>query len=258
MDYDHILLEPEHRELLALVIEASRNVRREQREPFLVIRHRGGEFLHHGGLGSNNETYLGNVEALANEGLINFSSYRPSGNPSFNVTPLGFRYYEYMKQQIGEPVEQVQDELVSYIDSAPFKARYPNAYAKWHEAQNRLCVSESERELTTIGHLCREAMQEFADTLVTLHNLSDVDDDKAHTIARIRAVLAHRESHLGKTHKAFLKSLLSFWGAVSDLVQRQAHGAQRESEPLKWEDARRVAFQTLIVMYEIDRAMCGT
>jgi hypothetical protein len=37
--------------------------------------------------------------------------------------------------------------------------------------------------------------------------------------------------------------------------KRQEHGGQKEGRPLTWEDARRVVFQTLIVMYEIDRAL---
>jgi hypothetical protein len=47
--------------------------------------------------------------------------------------------------------------------------------------------------------------------------------------------------------------MLAFWGAVSDLAQRQEHGAQREAEPLGWEDARRLVFLSAVVMYEIDR-----
>jgi len=257
MDFDHILLEPEQCELLEKVVEASRNVPREQRERFLVSQTYGGTSLHHGGLGENNQAFIGDVEALANEGLINLS-YASSGTARFDVAPLGYRYYEYLKLQAGNPVEQVEDEIGSYIDAASFRDKYPTAYAKWHEAQKLLWVSESERETTLVGHLCREAMQEFADTLVSLFKLNEVEPEKAHTVSRIRAVLDHRASKLGKTHKEFLDALLPFWGTVSDLVQRQEHGAQRERDSLKWEDARRVAFQTLIVMYEIDRALFGT
>lgn len=49
--------------------------------------------------------------------------------------------------------------------------------------------------------------------------------------------------------------LLDYWRKANDLVQRQEHGAAREpDESFIWEDSRRVVFQTLIVMYEIDRA----
>ena len=48
---------------------------------------------------------------------------------------------------------------------------------------------------------------------------------------------------------------MTYWGTVSDLVQRQEHGAQREGKQLVWEDARRVVFQTANVMFEIDRSL---
>lgn len=68
-------------------------------------------------------------------------------------------------------------------------------------------------------------------------------------------MLHDKEPAMSDTVRAFLDSLLVQWGCVSDLVQRQEHGALREGGDLVWEDARRVVFQTLIVMYEIDRAV---
>lgn len=46
------------------------------------------------------------------------------------------------------------------------------------------------------------------------------------------------------------RTLREFWEKRPD-----AEEAQREGEPLVWEDARRVVFQTLVVMYELDRAV---
>lgn len=254
MDLDNILLEPEQSNLLTMVVEASRNVPHDQRRKFLVVRNRGFSFLIHKGLGENKQIYFGDVETLANEDLINLT-YASARSPQFDVRPLGFKYYEYLKNQVGTPVKQVEGEINSYIGTQAFKDKYTVAYEKWRDAQERLWSSESERELTTIGHLCREAMLEFADTLLKLHGLTNVASDKAHIVKRIRMVLNHRSAQLGKSHKEFLAALLQYWGTVSDLVQRQEHGAQRESEPLKWEDARRVTFQTVIVMYEIDRVL---
>lgn len=48
-----------------------------------------------------------------------------------------------------------------------------------------------------------------------------------------------------------LDALVVYWGTVSDLIQRQEHGAQKEGEALRWEDGRRVVFQTAVVMFEI-------
>jgi hypothetical protein len=64
-----------------------------------------------------------------------------------------------------------------------------------------------------------------------------------------------RRQQLGSTEWRFLDALLAYWGALTDLMQRQAHGALKKGEMLGWEDARRVVFHTAIVMFEIDKAI---
>ena len=51
------------------------------------------------------------------------------------------------------------------------------------------------------------------------------------------------------------EKLVDYWHAVSNLAQRQEHAASREGSSLTEDDARRVVFQTLNVMVEIDRAL---
>ena len=194
------------------------------------------------------------VHALSEESLLSLS-YGSSGNKLFDVSPRGYKYYEYLKTKSERPLDEISDDMTRYLDADTFRARYPKAYEKWHEAQTRLWSSDSKKELTTIGHLCRESMQEFADNLIEMHKVKDVSANKSSTVNRIKGVLNQKKAELGETHLEFLNALLPFWGTVSDLVQRQEHGAERENDTLKWEDARLVTFQTMVVMYEIDRAI---
>jgi hypothetical protein len=108
-------------------------------------------------------------------------------------------------------------------------------------------------QFTDIGHACREAIQRFISDLVTKHEPQDVESDPQTTIPRLKGVL--RRADVSSTVAVLAEALLSYFGAVSDLVQRQEHGGQREGQALKWEDARRVVFQTLLVMYELDREL---
>ena len=64
--------------------------------------------------------------------------------------------------------------------------------------------------------------------------------------------------HLGEPVSAYLDALLAYWGTMSDLVQRQEHGAAKEGQLLVWEDARRVVVGTLIVMTEFVSAIHPT
>lgn len=84
---------------------------------------------------------------------------------------------------------------------------------------------------------------------------ANVPEDKAKTVARLRAVLNQHADQLGTTAKPFLDALLAYWGTVNDLVQRQEHGGQKEGAVLLWEDGRRVVFQTAVVMYEVDQGL---
>lgn len=253
---ESILLEKEQQELLAVLVEAARNVPQEHREKFIAMQIFGQSlaWVIHPGLPRDFEgAYMGDLEILAQERLINLS-YGQGGRASFDVTPLGFRYYKWLKQRAGETIQQVEQEIIGYLDSESFRKRYPNAFAKWREAASLLWEADTEQKLTVIGHLCREALQEFTTHLVGEFQPPDVDSEKSHTIARLKAVL-ERLIHLGSTEKPFLDALISYWRTVNDLAQRQEHGAQREKEGLGWEDARRVVFHTALVMYEVARAV---
>ena len=56
------------------------------------------------------------------------------------------------------------------------------------------------------------------------------DTDKAQTVARIRGALA--QVPVGSdSERKFLEALLVYWGTLSDLIQLQEHGGQKEGTP---------------------------
>src|SRR5205823_1327188 len=142
-------------------------------------------------------------------------------------------------------------EIRRHIDSHEMSRNHGMSVEKWRQAEALLWGAESTAQLTTIGHLCREAIQEFA--LELAHKSGVGVDQKAKTVANIRAVLDARRQFISKSHSAFLDALLAYWGTVSDLIQRQEHGSDNKESPINWEDARRVVFQTLVLMYELSR-----
>ncbi len=250
-----ILLEPEQKELFKLLVEASRNLTHQNRQKFTAIEYMGGsDIIHPGLLNGKIPAYLGDLNVLASENLISKGS-GSQGTPNFDVTPKGFKYYEQLKEHEGQPVQRLESTMKSYLSSDVFQQKYPSAYQRWFDAEEMLWASDSEKQLTTIGHNCREAMQEFATALVQLHKPDEVDKDITKTVRRIMAVLKKQAAKLGEAEKELLESLLNFWRAVNDIVQRQEHGGQKENEPLVWEDGRRVVFQTAIVMYELDSSL---
>ncbi|MFA5629719.1 MAG: hypothetical protein WC958_05700 [Dehalococcoidales bacterium] len=252
--FDNIMLEREQEELLSMVVEASRNIPREQRQKFSVIRINGGlDFLRHPCIRKeDNEIYFGDVEELARQGLVALDS-TPRHTPIFDVTSLGFRYYEFLKTKRGEPVQHIETNIRKYLNSIAFRRKYPEALEKWELAEKLLWKSDTQKQITAIGHHCRETLQEFANYLVEYHKPLEVDHDKTRTIARLKAVLNSKKFSEAK-HEV-LNALIAYWGTTSDLIQRQVHGGNREGEPLAWEDARCVVFQTMVLMFEVDRVL---
>lgn len=256
--WNHIVLEPEQKQLLAMMVEAQRSLPRARRQEFIYGRHMTGGDLAHPGLatGDRRNVYEGDLEALAEAGLLRRVPMGPH-SWRYDVRPQGFQYYEALKAEEGEPVERVETEVRSFLESDRFARSYPEAYAKWRDAEDLLWSSDSPAQLSKIGHSCREAMIAFTNALVERLAPPDVERNPANTVTRLRAVLSHRADRLGHTERPFLDALVTYWGCVHDLVQRQEHAALRERDELVWEDGRRVVFQTAIVMYEVDRTLAG-
>jgi hypothetical protein len=254
-----MLLMPEQERLLIDLVDAERRIPREQRQHFIISRTigpRGVQLMHEGWLERDRCVFEGDLEVLAKNGLISISKIRSGHDLDvFYVTPLGFKHYEELMKRQGQPIERLESVIRNYISSSSFQQKFPSAYSKWAQAETLLWASDSSEAFTTIGHLLREAVHEFAEVLVTTNKPANVDTDRTKTVSRIRAVLDLQASKLGISERAFLDALLSYWGTVIDLIQRQEHGSQRERSPLVWQDTRRVVFQCIIVMFEIDSVL---
>ncbi len=251
----NIHVQPEQSELLRTFVEAYLRTPKDGREPFMCKGSATSRnlFVAHSGVPKEHPgAYPGDLDALAAEGLVRMT-YTGGSSRNVDLTPLAFQYYEWLQRQAGEPVERVEREVRSFVDGERFRCRYPKAYAKWKDAEQLLWVGDAEAHFSTVGHLCREALQEYADALVTERGIVDVPSDRAKTAARMHAVF--RSLKTGSREAAFLAALLDYWGTLSDLVQRQEHAAAKEGEPIAWEDGRRVAFHTLLVMHEVDQTV---
>jgi hypothetical protein len=252
--------EPEQEDILIQMVEAQRQLPRTARQHFLLSSTFGGSHLVHPRV--NIEVFKGDLDALEMAGLIYIAAIGGRGTPNYEIAPEGYEYYSDLKNERAEPIRQVEADVQYLLDSDGFAAKHPKAAAKWREAARKLWGPEPEQDLTNIGHLCREAIQEFADELVARFAPANVSPEKSKDINRIAAVVAQRKESLGGTTTdhleatiAYLDALLDYWRKTSALTQRQEHGGQKEGVPVSWEDARRVVFQTANVMYEVFRAL---
>jgi hypothetical protein len=247
MDPADLPLETSQQELLAQLLEADERVEDGWRQ-FLVVGTQSGSTLIHPKM-KNREIDAGDVRTLAEYRLIR--RVPTSGTtPNYEVGPAGRQYVTWWKQQAGGPIEQVEAEVRRFLDGEGFRRRHEAAYDHWAEAVKDVWEADSSAKLTSIGHACRESLELFITDLVAARQPANVNPDPQATIDRLRAVigtvtLSKRVSDL----------LLAYFGTVWDLVQRQEHGGQKEGEPLVQEDARRVVFQSALVMFELDRTL---
>jgi hypothetical protein len=252
--FDRVLLEDDQRLLLDLMVEADNTVAKQARTSFILVQTSGGDFLIRDGM-PRDWISLPDLATLVERGLVR-EHYGSEGNRLYDVRPEGRLYWAEMKRRGGEPVQVVEAEVRAYLDAEAFAVAFRQAYNRWSQAAAELWGADSADRFTDIGHRCREAMQYFATALIEQAGVDANEQlgDPARTVDRIRRVIAHR-GELGGARRAFLVALVDYWGTVSDLVQRQEHGATKEGEQLTWEDARRVVFQTAIVMFEVARAV---
>lgn len=191
---DETALEPEQEELLAALVEAHRAVPRDKRRKFYFGTAQGNpNNLHHPGLPNGGDKIsLGDLEVLDHMGYIGLKERTLRGTYDFDVMPQGFTHYARAKQHHGQQLTRIEAEVRSFLSADRIRRDYPEAFRKWSEAEALLWDADSEQQLTTIGHLCREALQEFAATLANRYGITNVPEDKAKTVARIRAVLNQR------------------------------------------------------------------
>jgi hypothetical protein len=116
-------------------------------------------------------------------------SYGSRRNPIFAVTPDGIQHYEESKNAEGA-IEAVENTTQRFLDAREFAAAHPTAYAKLKQAMTLFWAADSREQLTTIGHLCREAMQAFTTSLAIGHQVDVSAIDPASTVKRLQTVLA--------------------------------------------------------------------
>ncbi len=207
-----------------------------------------GSFLQGPGIGRE-DVPQGDIAMLEREGFIVAIRYSPrDGNPTYVVTPEGLEHYATMKGR--DPGARQEAEVNRFLDSDRFRTEYPDAYSKWVDANDLLWRADSDKELTTVGHKAREALQDFASEAIDRYQPPEAETNPALVNKRLGAIIALFLPKLGQKRAELLTALGDYSEATLGIVQRQEHGGQKEGQDLNWNDARRAVFQSASVMYE--------
>jgi hypothetical protein len=250
-----ILLTDPQKEALVFLVEQTRRVAEGRTYEFFAYRALGGDTMMVDD--ERHPACFPDLYELDRKGLISLRETQ-GGAVAFVVSPEGFAFYEEIKRAEGEPVERVEAEA-RHMLSRDVMGACPEAAERWREAEELLWRSDAQEQFTAIGHKCREALQSFAQSLYEQHCPDSEELPREKTLNKICAVLERHKASVGKTTARFLdvywEAVNAYWEAVNDLAERAEHGSQREQRPLLWEDARRLVFQTLLVMVELAAAV---
>lgn len=244
---ERLALDEHQKTLLATLVEAARRGTK-QRSNFGYVERPPGSLpsFEHPGLRSEFRMSVADIEAFQDLALLRHRRVI-AGSGNIELLARAFDAYDHMRLEDQSAAARVEQAMHAYLNGEDFRLRYSGAYEAWTHAARLLWSDEAARHTTTIGHLCREAMQEFAAVVAGVPP-GAADPEKANTVGRVRRFIDQIQS---SGTREFCEALLAYWGTVSDLVQRQEHGGQKEGEALVWEDARRVVFQTGNVMFEL-------
>ncbi|MEX0646174.1 MAG: hypothetical protein WEA56_05625 [Balneolaceae bacterium] len=190
MNFEQIKLEEEQKELFIRIVEARRKAPRDQWEFMYIIKGYPDLTIP---AKSQKEIRIkdiidGDLEELVIKGLLRLKN-ETTHEMHFIIPKEGFLYYEWLMQRQGEPVERIEKHTFLYIEASHFRNRYSETYKRLKEAEEMLWSSDSSKEFTTIGHKCREAMQEFADRLYSDVIGEKSDELKSRDKNRIKAVI---------------------------------------------------------------------
>ncbi|MCW3032517.1 MAG: hypothetical protein JWM60_862 [Solirubrobacterales bacterium] len=136
------------------------------------------------------------------------------------------------------------------LASDGFAAAFPRAFGPWADAERLLWGDNVDAQLSTVGHKIREAAQAFATAAIERYDADDPPSDVKLVKKRLGAVIAHNRQFLSPKKRKVLEDLGDLWESTVDLIERQEHSAQKEGEPVTFEDGRRIVMLTMFLMIE--------
>lgn len=187
------------------------------------------------------------VMKLKGSGYLGGATTVASGGPVMVELTEGGRE---IAREDGDPFERMSSQAQRFLGAGGFAEAYPDAYGFWKDAIALLFDEGADAEASTIGHKAREGMEAFATAMIERFGADDPVSDVKRVKQRLGAVIAHNRMQMSTTERAVLEDLGNLWESVADLAQRQEHSAQREGEPLVWNDGRRLTYLAMLVMVE--------
>jgi hypothetical protein len=242
----HAQLLAEVEELFCDMVGAHLQGESRDRDFFLVIAG-GGPYLHGPHSWGSRSVADGDLDDLVGKGLLRRRSTGSRHNLRFGVTGDGVRYYRWLMNQRGSPVDQVEYVVRRTMDGAAFANAHADASKRLAAAFELLWTgAEGPEAIRQIGEHLRAALQCMTTDLV-----GGIGSNEQ-VAPRLRELVQHLD--VGHREADLLEALVEFVDKATRLDQRLAHNKDEadKGRPVRsFAEVRRAAFATAMACYEL-------
>jgi len=251
------VLDREQIKIFDMLITQFKDVLRDKRSDFIAYKTSNGIFHIEHPFATDQLLEMSSRDFfdLSDHGLINISFLENPNEGTFNIPLEAFVLFKELKIITADPIEIIGNKINSFIYTSNFQSRFNKAYNKWIEAEKLFSDLEVNQHLSTIGLLCREAMQEFLTHLVDTYKPTGVESNPAQVKSRFSSIIKVSPKFKSETVRNLLNASFNYWDQLNSYVQRQTHAGQKEGEKVTVLDAKRILLHTAFLFFEIDQLL---
>lgn len=193
----------------------------------------------------------GSLDDLVAFGLLH-QSFGGQGTPNYRVGGEALAFHRWLMAEEGSAVDQVSEKVQHLVTGADFAAKHPGAAHHLQQALELLWEGRTDIQVVSeIGDHLRKALMDTTTDLVG----TSAGGEQEKPVERLKEYLATRP--LSERERVVIEQLVELARVVLRLDHRLNHvrdEADKDESPVTWEEVRRAAFVTVLVVYELSRA----
>ena len=195
----------------------------------------------------------GALSDLESYRLIRVSHIGRHGQKNYRIPGDSIHFYNWLMEQEGTPVEQIEADALRLVEGAEFAKRHPSAAGHVGEALSLLRSPQAitEQVASEIGGHLRGAVFDFAEKVT-----GGTGAEREKPIPTL--IEAVENADVEDRERKVLVSLVDLLATVLSLDQRVTHVRDEVDKgvPLRgWDEVRRAVFTTVFACAELDRAL---
>lgn len=190
----------------------------------------------------------GALQDLTTWGLLHLA-FGGRGTPNYRVSAEGLRFYRWLLDEAGSPVDQLEQDVRRTIDSASFSEAHPGGAHHLREAFALLWEGRTDDQVVSeIGDHLRKSLMDVASDVVGAAGEQERPVQRLGIYIDSRGLSA-REAEVARQLVEFVRVVLRLDHRLNHIRDEADQGEPETS----WDEIRRAAFTTAFACSELDR-----